>query len=192
MAAAPPDIVLAEHVVLRRVIPDDAAAVAGAVKASIDHLRPWMAWADDGAGSETAQQGRLEEAVQAWDDGREYRYAVLDHAGHLVGLCSLHRRIGPGALEIGYWVHVDHVGRGIATAAARALTESALRLPDVERIEIRCDEANVASAAIARKIGYRLDRVDDKAPAAPGESGRNMVWVLERGMAGRPGPTGTG
>jgi RimJ/RimL family protein N-acetyltransferase len=47
----------------------------------------------------------------------------------------------------------------------------------VTRAEIHCDEANQASAAIPRKLGYRLDRIDPHEPEAPGERGRRMVWV---------------
>jgi len=90
-------------------------------------------------------------------------------------------------MEIGYWVHVDHLRRGVATAAARALLEAAIELPDIDRVEIRCGAANGASAAIPRKLGFRLDRVDEKARSAPGESGRLMVWVFERPACRRPG-----
>jgi RimJ/RimL family protein N-acetyltransferase len=40
------------------------------------------------------------------------------------------------------------------------LTEVALSLRDVDRIEIHVDEANKASAAIPRRLGYRLDRIE--------------------------------
>jgi RimJ/RimL family protein N-acetyltransferase len=49
----------------------------------------------------------------------------------------------------------------------------------VRRVEIHCDEANTASAAIPRKLGYRLDRVIAHEPEAPGESGRRMIWVRD-------------
>ena len=52
----------------------------------------------------------------------DYEYGVFLADGSVVGGCGLHRRIGPSALEIGYWVHVAHTRRGIATAAAGALT----------------------------------------------------------------------
>ena len=107
------------------------------------------------------------------------RYLVLDRAEeHLLGLASLHRRVGAGALEIGYWVSADHLRRGYATDAARVLTEAALALPDVDRVEIRCDEANAANAGVPRRVGYRLVRVDEKPPSAPLETGRNHVWVM--------------
>ena len=35
------------------------------------------------------------------------------------------------------------------------MTVAAFGLPDVDRLEIHCDPANVASAAIPAKLGYR-------------------------------------
>jgi RimJ/RimL family protein N-acetyltransferase len=52
-------------------------------------------------------------------------------------------------------------------------------MPGVTRVEIHCDEANIASNAIPRKLGYRLDRIDDHEPEAPGERGRRLIWVRE-------------
>ena len=84
-------------------------------------------------------------------------------------------------MEIGYWVRSDHTGRGLATAAASALTSSALGLQGVSRVEIHCDAANLGSAAIPDKLGYRLDRVENRPPAAPGETARHMIWVFGPG-----------
>ena len=53
-----------------------------------------------------------------WTSGSGYEYGIFLPDGALVGGCGLHRRIGPSALEIGYWVHVAHTRRGIATASA--------------------------------------------------------------------------
>jgi RimJ/RimL family protein N-acetyltransferase len=92
-------------------------------------------------------------------------------------MIGLHRRIGPRALEIGYWTHVNHAGRGYMTAAAKAITHVAEALDDIDRVEIHTDEANVRSAAIPPKLGYRLDRVDTRRPEAPAESGRLQIWV---------------
>jgi RimJ/RimL family protein N-acetyltransferase len=87
--------------------------------------------------------------------------------------------VAEGGIEIGYWIDVRYAGRGLGTEAARTLTGVALALPGVTRAEIHCDEANQASAAIPRKLGYRLDRIDPHEPEAPGEQGRRMVWVTE-------------
>ncbi|MFF2748848.1 GNAT family N-acetyltransferase [Kitasatospora sp. NPDC058048] len=166
---------------LRRRRSTHAAALNRAVRANLDHLRPWMEWAAEAPSrARTAELTRA--GAAAWEAGTDFMYlAGLDaEPGGVIGAFGLHGRIGPGALEIGYWVATGHVGRGIATTAAGALTEAALALPGITRVEIRCDRANGASAAVPRKLGYRLDRVAETAVRAPGETGRQLVWVMER------------
>ena len=179
MTARPPERLERDGVVLRRPQAEDIDAMGAAVAASLEHLRPWMAWADDEATTPNRRREHLERCDAGWADGSDFAYLAVDPGdGAVVGAGGLHRRIGPRAIEIGYWVHVDHVGRGVATAVAGALTEAALALPDVDRVEIHCDEANVRSAAVPRRLGYRLDRIEDDDVTAPAETGRSMVWVL--------------
>lgn len=179
-SAPPPELVDAGMLILRRVRAGDAGAVAAAVGASLDHLRPWMPWAVPEAAEPRTQRIRVTEADEMWAAGTDYIYSVMA-AGEdtLVGMIGLHRRVGDGGIEIGYWIDVRQTRRGFATAAAGALTSVALDLPGVKRVEIHCDEANIASAAVPRKLGYRLERIDDHEPEAPGESGRRMIWVCE-------------
>ncbi|MGA5816743.1 GNAT family N-acetyltransferase [Kitasatospora sp. NPDC094028] len=166
---------------LRRRRSCHAAALNQALRANLEHLRPWLEWA-----AEAPSRARTVELTRAgaaaWEAGTDFLYlAGLDaEPGGVVGAFGLHGRVGPGALEIGYWVAERHVGRGIATTAAGALTEAALALPGIARVEIRCDQANAASAAVPRKLGYRLDRVAEADVRAPAETGRQLVWVMER------------
>jgi len=178
--ALPPERIDAGLVVLRRHRVEDAEAVAQAVRESLDHLQPWMPWATDEAGTADNQRERIA-GDQAWDEGTECSYVILTaDEQEIVGGCGLMRRIGEGGIEIGYWTHARYGGLGFGAAAARALTEAALALPDVERIEIHCDEANRRSRAIPERLGYRLARVEEDKIEAPGESGRSMIWVLEK------------
>ena len=55
----------------------------------------------------------------------------------MVGVIGLHDHVGPGALEIGYCYHIEYAGRGIITRSAERLTNTALALLGVERVEIR-------------------------------------------------------
>lgn len=160
------------------------------IDASRRHLAEWLPWAA------SADAASLEQFVagsrRAWDDRRSFNYAVRERGGELVGGMGLHPRLGERALEIGYWIRVDRISRGYATAAAGALTSAALAMPDVDRVEIHCDEANVRSAAVPRKLGYRLDRIEADEITAPAEVGRSMIWVQyarakeTRTLAGRP------
>jgi len=108
----------------------------------------------------------------------------------LVGSCGLHYRIGPGGAEIGCWIHPAHARRGIATEVARQLCERAFADPDVDRVEIHHDRANVASGGVPPKLGFEHVGDTRRAPVAPGEEGVERVWRLSRAdwTAGRAGP----
>ena len=194
--ATPPERLAAGPLVLRRVEAGDAAVVAAAVGASLEHLRPWMAWATPEAADIRTQLLRVAEADELWETGAGFIYVMIagdsaparppgpagrggDPDGEFVGTIGMHRRAADDAVEIGYWIASAKTRRGYATAAARALTPVALELSGTRLVEIHCDVANTASAAIPRKLGYRLDRVEAHEREAPGERGRRMIWVWD-------------
>ena len=179
MSTRPPErIALEGGLVLRRERVGDEALISPAVRANLAHLRPWMPWATADGAAESAQRERLTKVEQSWDDAQDHSFLLMDAAESTVlGVFGMHRRIGPDAIEIGYWLSRDVVGNGYATRAVRALTDVALALDDVSRVEIHCDEANVRSQAIPRRLGYRLDRIEPDDIEAPGEVGRGMVWI---------------
>jgi RimJ/RimL family protein N-acetyltransferase len=182
----PPSPIETPRLVLRRAQLTDAELIAEAVRESLDHLRPWMPWAEEPAGTVDAQRERLSELERDKGEAHEVDYLALTRDEQiLVGCCGLHRRIGPAAIEIGYWIHVSHTNRGYGLEVAGALTGAAWSLPDIERVEIRCDLANRASLAIPRRLGYVLDRVEGDEITTPGESGHSMIWVLRRPDATR-------
>jgi RimJ/RimL family protein N-acetyltransferase len=175
--AAPERIALGGELMLRRWRAADAEAQALAIAESLEHLRPWLAWATP-AGVEE-RRATLARWEREWDAGEDLVYGLfLGEA--VVGGCSLHRRI-PKGMEIGYWVHVAHTRRGYATAAAAALTSVAFTLPGIEAVEIHHDRANLASAGVPRRLGFRL--VGERPPhgaSSPAESGVFLVWRMTR------------
>jgi len=179
-AAAPPErIELPGGQLLVRIDPDRTAKAVAAVNASLDHLRPWMAWAQEPA-TEASIGAFFAEARDAWDARREFGYSIVAaDDDEVLGGCGLHGRLGPHGLEIGYWVHVDHVGRGLATEASRALTDAAFAIPGIDRVRIRCEDGNAASARVPEKLGYSLIAVEipDDGPCA---SRPTQTWVVER------------
>ena len=177
----PPDrIALDDEVVLRRFRTADAEMLAQAVAESLEHLQPWMPWAIAEAADPLFQRRRLAKLPDLARRGEEWQYGLfpLDESA-VLGSFGLMTRRGPRTIEIGYWLHVDAGGHGYATRAASALTDVGLALANVERVYICCDEANVRSAAIAQRLGYRLLTVEHHAPEAPGESGRLQKWIRE-------------
>jgi RimJ/RimL family protein N-acetyltransferase len=164
-------------VVLRRHQPADVPALVVAVNQSLAHLAPWMVWAQAPA-SEVAMAEFVAGAVRDFDQGSDFGYLIVENGPlgeRVVGACGLHRRLGPGAIEIGYWVHVDHVRRGIARCAAVALREQAFGM-GLERVEIHCDERNRASAAVARSAGFTFVGSQPRPPVLPTQSDRELVF----------------
>jgi ribosomal-protein-serine acetyltransferase len=177
---SPAEMLSHGQVRLRRWRPDDAAALLAAVIGSQEHLRPWMSWAD--CYDENTAAEYLRNCDAQWAAGSAFGYAIIV-GGQIVGSAGLHNRVGSGGLEIGYWVHSDWTGRGIATDATAALTKAALTLPGIDRLEIHHDAANRASGRIPAKLGYaRLGErpARDLWPAAPGETGTDVIWQFTR------------
>ena len=178
MSTRPPERIDLGDVVLRRERVGDEALISPAVRANLEHLRPWMPWATAEGAAESAQRERLSNNERTWDDAQDHSFLLLDaKESTLLGIFGMHRRIGPDAIEIGYWLSQNAVGNGYATRATKALTDAALELDDVSRVEIHCDEANIRSQKVPQRLGYRLDRIEDDGIQAPGEVGRGMVWI---------------
>ncbi|MFG3308242.1 GNAT family N-acetyltransferase [Streptomyces wuyuanensis] len=180
-----------EMAVLRRWRVGDVEALDRAFVEARHHLLPWMPWAEHEGRQETVDF--LHRAEKQWDVGAAYEYAITTD-GSLVGGCGLMPRIGPGGLDIGYWLHPRWTGRGLATMAVTALVRQAFALPGVDRVEIRHDEANHASEAIPRRLGFtEIARGPlPDGPATSGEVGVEVVWRLHRPAPqdhrqGRPG-----
>jgi ribosomal-protein-serine acetyltransferase len=145
-----------------------------------------MPWAE---GYDRAQAARFMALCDYdWDNGVAYHYAILSD-GAVAGSCGLMRRVGPGGMEIGYWLHPAYTGRGLATDASAALVEQAFALPGVDHVVIVHDLANTSSSGIPRRLGF--DQVERRAPtqpaSAPGEAGVELVWRLTREQVARAG-----
>lgn len=177
--SAPPErIDLPEGLAVVRTRRERAASSVAAINASLEHLQPWMAWAAEPA-TEEAMATFFATAEEQWDQRRDFGYSIVDGQDSVIGGCGLHARIGSNGLEIGYWVHVDWAGRGVATEAARALTAAAFRIEGIERVRIQCEDTNVRSARVPEKLGYTFDgiKIPDDGPC----SGRpTQVWWMQR------------
>ena len=170
---------------------DDAAALNIAITQSLDHLRPWMPW----IAAEPLPIDERRALITRWERERQSGGDIVlgTFAGEdIVGGCGLHRRIGPTALEMGYWVHASHVRKGYASTAATALTSLAFTLPGIDVVEIHHDRANVASEGVPRTLGFALVGEEAKEAQAPGESGVQRVWRMRRAdwSHGNDGATG--
>lgn len=172
--------ILTPRLLLRCWEPADAPALAAAVGRNLDHLRPWMPWATEENAQVDFQYQRLRLARARFDQDEEYIYGVFSRDGQtLIGSTGLHTRVGHSALEIGYWMDKNHTSQGLATETSASLTKVAFEIFMMDRVEIHCDPANLASAAVPRKLGFTLEAVlRQRSTDYYGNPSDSMIWSL--------------
>ena len=126
-----------DRLVVRRYAPADATQLHEAILDSLEHLTPWMPWAALEPLDLADREKLIADWKERWQTGEDFNFGVFEN-GRLVGGCGLHRRIGPGGLEIGYW-----------TAPERPGVESPGRLPAVSSMgRSRCHESDTSKCAM--------------------------------------------
>jgi RimJ/RimL family protein N-acetyltransferase len=174
-----PETIDASPITLQRWTTDRAEDMDRAVRESLPELMPFMFWATEDHDLDSSK-GYLERSYSEWDSGENFNYALLTPEGEVVGSCGLMSRQGPGVLEIGYWVHSEHAGKGYATAAVVALCEVGLCKPGINRVEIHHDVDNPASGRVAAKAGFHEVGPIEVSRKAPADSGTHLVWARRR------------
>lgn len=176
-----PERLAARPVDLERCRVERVDSLMSAVQRSQPELARWLPWADP-IPTIDAERDFINSQERAFDSDEDYGYSLIERpTGELVGGAGLHPR-GAGIAEIGYWVRSDRTGRGYATAAAGALAAAALEyLADVQRVLIRMDQANVASAAVPPKLGYTLLGEETlRDVVTSGHPGKGWIWADAR------------
>lgn len=170
-----------ERVIVRPYHENDAVALQEAVAESREHLRPWMPFYDK---HQTVEESRdwiihqmtfwlLREdhlALSMWD------VAAPDHFLGAVGIHPHNWDIG--FFEIGYWLRASAEGHGYITEAARLVTDFCFTQLHANRVAIRCDERNLRSAAVARRLGFKQEaRLRNDSRATDGSLRTTLVFA---------------
>lgn len=152
----------------------DAPAMERLITVSLDHLRPWMAWARD-------EPITLAQRLRMFDRWERYRksgagviYGVFDGSDPIGG-CALHRRVGAGGLDIGYWLGVQSTHKGHATVVTRALIDAAFSREDILFVQINHEASNTPSGSIAERLGFTKLRTS--------ANQNTTSWQLDKALA---------
>jgi RimJ/RimL family protein N-acetyltransferase len=166
-----------ERLVIRCYEPRDAPLLKDAIDSSLEHLRPWMPWAADEPQSLEQKTDLLKLFRSEFDTGENFIYGIFSaDETEQVGATGLHPRIGPGGLEIGYFVRASAIRQGIATESSAALTRVGFEICEADRIEIRIDPRNQASFGIPRKLGFLEEAtLLRRLPSSEGEPLRDVT-----------------
>jgi RimJ/RimL family protein N-acetyltransferase len=148
-----------ERLLIRAVLPEDAAAAHAAVAESRTELTPWIDWAEQDLDLDAVRESlvRARARFMLREDLRFHLF-LRDDPQEFVGSTGLHHiDWSVPRLEIGYWLRTRFAGQGYATEAVRGITDFAFGELDAERLEIWCDARNERSAAVARRAGFRQE-----------------------------------
>jgi RimJ/RimL family protein N-acetyltransferase len=155
-----PEAIKTDRLYIRPCLPGDGPVVHEAITASSGILAEWMPFARKSQTIDEVEEGIRQSYAQfiMRDDFRLHIYLKED--GEFVGSTGYHRvDWKAGSVEIGYWGVKNHSGKGYITEAVKELTSFAVNHLSANRVEIRCDELNLASRRVPERLGYSLEGV---------------------------------
>lgn len=194
-----------ERLLFRRWQESDAALLLPVLEANVDHLADWIPAHVSAPVPLNELELRLAGFAEDFQAGRNWRFGIFPESRNDVfGEVSLFPRSATGRvevqsadrLEIGYWLRQDVTGRGYATESARAMLGLATKIPGIHSVEIHCDPQNTASAAVPRRLGFRLVRPGPEPGVTLARREAGMLWsydtrrttLSEYSVAPGPGP----
>lgn len=138
---------------LRPVRLEDAEELYAVVERNRERLSRWLPWAyPDYSLDDTRHFLALH--VKENTEGAGFTTAIR-HRGAICGCIGLHRIDHLHlSTSIGYWIDEAHEGKGIMTAACRAMITTGFHDFGLHRIEIRCATSNHRSSSIPRKLDF--------------------------------------
>jgi ribosomal-protein-serine acetyltransferase len=143
---------LVDGAYLRELRLDDLDEVYAVAQANQAHLAPWMPWAVKLLRNDTEAYVR-----SSVEEGGQF---VLVADAVIAGTMGFHRSDPRNdATSLGYWLAERHQGKGLMTAAVRALIGHAFGDLGLHRLEICCAPANARSRAIPERLGFTEEGV---------------------------------
>ena len=169
-----------ERIVVRPYRESDVQDLFEAVAESRDHLRPWLPFADAHQSVEESRDWIIHTLAQ-WLLREDLTMGIWESAtNRYLGGTGFHvHNWDTGYFEIGYWIRASAEGHGYITEAVGLLANYAFDRLKANRLEIRCDELNVRSAAIPQRLGFvREGCLRNDATAPDGRIRNTLVFSL--------------
>jgi ribosomal-protein-serine acetyltransferase len=174
------DELQSERIIVRPYRESDAQALFEAVAESRDHIRPWLPFADAHQTVEESRDWIIHQEAN-WLTHKDLILSIWEKAtNRFLGGTGIHPKNWENrCFEIGYWLRASASGQGYMTEAVQLLTNYAFASLSANRVEIHCDERNIRSAAIPRRLGFIQEaRLRNHMAAPDGTLRTTLVFAL--------------
>ncbi len=122
------------------------------------HLRCWLPWLD-GNMSIDDTQNFIRHSQEQYSSKKGFQAAVWSE-DKIAGIIGYHPIDWQNrSVMIGYWLGEQFQGKGIMTAACRALVNYAFNEFKLHRVEIKCATGNTKSRAIPERLHFTKEGV---------------------------------
>lgn len=149
---------LDNEIELRPYVESDAKEIFTAVKENYDHLQPFLLWVVPEYSVEMVKEF-IQQSQKDSEEKKRQGFGIFKNE-KLIGSIGFNKFDWKcRKTEIGYWLAKDFSGKGIITKACKILINYAFNELEMNRIEIRCADANVRSRAIPERLGFKLEGV---------------------------------
>jgi ribosomal-protein-serine acetyltransferase len=143
---------------LRLLQEEDAEELSLRVDQNREHLRRWLPWLD-GAKDTSDQLKFIQRCSEGAAAGTAFHYGLLS-GGKIVGMVSFNaiEKLNRCA-TMGYWLGEQQTGRGLMTAAVRALIDEGFQNLELNRIQARVATDNHRSQAVCDRAGLKKEGI---------------------------------
>ena len=126
----------------------------------------------------TPEQHR--KAIERWHEGyadqRRLVGFVVEHEGRVVGAVDV-RKVGEATGELSWTLYAGQRGKGYATRAVRLLSDYAIDVLGLGRVEAKVEPGNEKSMRVATRAGLRREGVR-RVPPGSGDRAETTEYVV--------------
>ena len=157
---------------VRLATPADAEAFAAATVASADLHAGWI------------DPPRTIEAYTAWlqraESPNRFQYLVIAGDGGMAGTITVGDIVRGNfqSAYLGYAAFAPHAARGLMTAGLAAVVDLAFTEHRLHRLEANIQPGNAASAALVRRLGFRLEGHSPRYLTVAGQWRDHDRWAI--------------
>jgi RimJ/RimL family protein N-acetyltransferase len=165
----------------------DGEVVNRAIVSSLEHLKPWLHFAQKTPTMEESEE-QCRRSAARFILREDFTLSIHARDGdEFIGSTGLHRpNWAVPSFEIGYWIRREFEGRGYIAESVNALTRYAFQVLSAKRLEIRCDSLNLKSVSVMKRLGFRQEGVLKRDGASVSGELRDTVVAARHGVEGLP------